>query len=904
MITDYLSAMWPTITSELCNHLWQSTLFAILAGLLTLFLRKNHARVRYGLWLTASVKFLIPFALLVGFGSHLSWPRSAAPTNAGLYVAMQEVSQPFDQPTGIMISRPISATTAQSLLHSLPKLLAAAWLCGFLVVLFIWCVRWRRISAAVRLSAPINAGREVKMLRQLVHVVGIQKPLEIRLSGTSLEPGIFGVARPILLWPEGISDRLSDAHLEAILAHELWHIRRRDNLAATVHMIVEAVFWFHPVVWWLGSRLVAERERACDEAVLEFGSDRHIYAGSILKICEFCISSPLTFVSGVTGADLKKRIAHIMSERVAHKLDFTRKLLLSTASFLTVGAPIAFGLLHATQTRASSPQITSTPLIAFELASVQPSPRGNVGTTVRFVPGELTLANWTTKGLITYAYNVAADRILGGPSWIDSERYVIDAKVDDSVAYEAENLIEANVAGRFPPGLRHDQLKLMIQSLLEDRFQLRLRREMKQLPVYALVIATNGPKLHEAKPGDSYANGIMGPNFLPAGPHWGAGKNGHLAVQALPMSTVAEILSQQLNRTVVDQTGLTGDYDFTLNWAPNDKEPSIFTAIERQLGLKLESQTASIEVVVIDHAEHPIASPGRTPGVTYLSKPPVGPTSIESEELSNSSVGMLNAAQSRTESHVRNAATVPSVFASVSIKPVSGNLTPGLWFTSDELNATNVTLQMLIKAAYAVEDRQIGEAPSWLNSERYDIKARIDKSVVDAMRPLVRDQRLLQEKRLLQEFLADRFELRLHRQRQASSEYDLIVAENGPRLREAKPGDTYADGLKHPDGTPDGPGVTRFYPGEIIGQAIPMSRLAEHLSQRLGVPVVDRTGLKGTYDVTLKWTPDEKQPPMLVGTSAATIFVSIQRQLGLRLVTPDGPADLLTIDHAVRPSEN
>ena len=120
----------------------------------------------------------------------------------------------------------------------------------------------------------------------------------------------------MLLWPDGISKYLDDAHLEAILAHEIWHVRYRDNLAAAMHMVVEAVFWFHPIVWWLGARLVEERERACDEGVLSMGSTPHVYAEGILKTCEFCVESSLACVSGVTGADLRKRIVHIMSASV------------------------------------------------------------------------------------------------------------------------------------------------------------------------------------------------------------------------------------------------------------------------------------------------------------------------------------------------------------------------------------------------------------------------------------------------------------------------------------------------------------------------------------------------------------------------------------------------------------
>src|SRR2546429_6985892 len=97
-----------------------------------------------------------------------------------------------------------------------------------------------------------------------------------------------------------------------------------------------------------------EREHACDEEVLESGSDRQVYAESILKICEFCVGSPLACVSGVTGADLKKRIARIMTGGTARKLDFSRKLFLSAAGLVAIAVPVVFGPLHATQARAEA----------------------------------------------------------------------------------------------------------------------------------------------------------------------------------------------------------------------------------------------------------------------------------------------------------------------------------------------------------------------------------------------------------------------------------------------------------------------------------------------------------------------------------------------------------------------
>src|SRR5580765_7099721 len=118
---------------------------------------------------------------------------------------------------------------------------------------FVWLARYRKIAVAIRHATPLCEGREVEALRRLASLGGIRKRIEIFLSPASLEPGILGIARPALIWPAGISDRLEDAHLEAILAHEVWHVRRYDNLAAAVHMVVEAAFWFHPLVWWLGA---------------------------------------------------------------------------------------------------------------------------------------------------------------------------------------------------------------------------------------------------------------------------------------------------------------------------------------------------------------------------------------------------------------------------------------------------------------------------------------------------------------------------------------------------------------------------------------------------------------------------------------------------------------------------
>src|ERR1019366_6980863 len=143
----------------------------------------------------------------------------------------------------------------------------------------------------------------------------LRLPIRVMSSTARLEPGVVGIFKPVLLLPEGIAEHLTPPQLEAILAHELRHVQRRDNLTAAIHMLVETLFWFHPAVWWIRARLIEEREQACDEGVLLLGSEPRVYAESILKVCEFYLSTPLACVSGVTGADLKKRIEAIMSNR-------------------------------------------------------------------------------------------------------------------------------------------------------------------------------------------------------------------------------------------------------------------------------------------------------------------------------------------------------------------------------------------------------------------------------------------------------------------------------------------------------------------------------------------------------------------------------------------------------------
>jgi TonB family protein len=133
------------------------------------------------------------------------------------------------------------------------------------------------------------------------------------------------------------------------------HVRRRDNLGTAIHMVVEAVFWFHPLVWFLGAHLMEERERACDEEVLRAGHEPYAYAEGVLKICELYLQSPLRCMSGVTGSNLNTRIQAILAARIGSDLSSSRKTALAAAGILALAMPVAVGIIHAAPVESYKP---------------------------------------------------------------------------------------------------------------------------------------------------------------------------------------------------------------------------------------------------------------------------------------------------------------------------------------------------------------------------------------------------------------------------------------------------------------------------------------------------------------------------------------------------------------------
>jgi uncharacterized protein (TIGR03435 family) len=215
----------------------------------------------------------------------------------------------------------------------------------------------------------------------------------------------------------------------------------------------------------------------------------------------------------------------------------------------------------------------------FEVASIKPNNSDGGPSSTRATKNEVIMENVSLRKCVGAAYGIGEDRdyALNAPDWLRFQKF--------------------DILAEFPPDTPFQQIMLMLQNMLADRFKLKLHRETKEIPVYALVVGKNGLKLRESTPG------------TPGQINMSAS---HIIGRAVPMQALADHLSNaalQLDRPVIDQTKLVGTYDFTLEWTPDTvplgdaSAPSLFTAVQEQLGLKLDSRKAPVEIIVVDSAE-------------------------------------------------------------------------------------------------------------------------------------------------------------------------------------------------------------------------------------------------------------------------------------------------------------
>ena len=297
-----------------------------------------------------------------------------------------------------------------------------------------------------------------------------------------------------------------------------------------------------------------------------------------------------------------------MANRRKRELSYGKKLLLAALAAVAVGGPLAVGIMDAPMLRGQSGRaattvVASSSLPSFEVASIKPSDP-NSQLAVDFAPGgRLSVSHATLRFLIKIAYDVNDDQVTGGPAWLGSNRFDVQAKPDKQLPGDPAKMTRDQIL------LFHEPTRLRLQRLLAERFHLELRKESKPMPIYALTIAKNGLRM---KRSNSAGDPLLKAN---------AG-GGVLEATRVDMNTLARFLSEgQTGRPVVNMTALNGGFDFRLEWTPDPSlssqadpgRPSpadldgidIFTALQRQLGLRLDARTGSAETLVVARVELP-----------------------------------------------------------------------------------------------------------------------------------------------------------------------------------------------------------------------------------------------------------------------------------------------------------
>jgi uncharacterized protein (TIGR03435 family) len=508
----------------------------------------------------------------------------------------------------------------------------------------------------------------------------------------------------------------------------------------------------------------------------------------------------------------------------------------------------------------------SEPQASFEIADVHVSPKTLHPMKIGgFRDGRFELEMATMTDLIATAWGIEPDKVLGGPDWLDMDRFDV-------------------IAGA-PSGTSQQALRPMLQSLLEKRFGLTVHMDQKPFAAYVLSVGSGKPKLKES---DSTTPGCQRqPQPPEAGPIPAVCRGLTMAAFAAQLGGGA---GDFLNAPVVDNTKLEGAWDFTLKWTPRGRLAAagaegitIFDAIDKQLGLKLEAKQVPAPVLVVDHVNR---KPTDNPPDVAASLPSAPPPHFEVATLKP---------------------TDPQLQAPVFQTPPNG-----------QIAIRGVTLSYLIQTIWFVTPEMIVDAPKWLDTDRWDIVAKVSSVQGSAPRTDM-DSMIVMVRALLE----DRFRLKTHMEERVVRAYTLTASK--PKLQRADPanrtGCKEGPGADGKDPRLTNPARSRLVTcrnmtmAQFADQLPNIANALNQLNTNIRSTVADSTGLSGAWDFTLSFTngmgvqPAASAPP--VGAEPAdpngalSLDEAISSQLGLKLELTKRPAPILVIDHVEqKPTEN
>jgi uncharacterized protein (TIGR03435 family) len=485
---------------------------------------------------------------------------------------------------------------------------------------------------------------------------------------------------------------------------------------------------------------------------------------------------------------------------------------------------------------------------------------------------KFVLRNATMIELIAAAYGVDGDRVIGGPAWLDTDRFDVIAKA--------------------PPKTSPEMMKLMLQGALAERFKLVIHSDVRPMPAYVLAIGKGKPKLKE-----SDGTGTAGCEAQKQNPVASSRQFLEFSCRNITMEAFAQSLHQlakdYMTKPIADSTGLKGAWDFDVKWmflatlAYAGRDPvSVFDAVDKQLGLQLELQTSPMPVLIVDSVDE---NPTENSPEVAKAFPPAPLREFE-------------------------VAVIKPSLPDARVRIVTNRL--------DEIELGGVSLKWMVGFAWGMT---IAEAPKWMDSDKFELRAKSPGATWTDAEPLEFDD--LQ--RMLRTLLIERFKLVVHTEDRPQEVYALVAERPSDKPKFEKADPLLRSGCKDEPGT-DGkdPRITNPIRARLITcRNVTMDQFAPRLYGLSGgsitQPVVNATGLEGGWTMTLSFTPgylvanlarpvetpsgDSGGPSAGASepSGALTIFDALSKQLGLKLEPKKMPRPVLVIDHAEqKPTEN
>jgi len=508
--------------------------------------------------------------------------RTLLPAQTGAIEAMPPIA-PVD--AGVRVTTAIPRSSKLSL----PALLIAGWIAGAVLFFLPMPMGLRQVRWLRRTGLPWAHGQSV--VDRLALDASIHRRVEVLLHQALPGPMTCGVVHPaIVLPPDAQTWERED--LKRAIVHELEHVRRGDWVSQCLARAACAVYWFHPLVWSAWRRLALEAERSCDDAVLG-RSEATAYADQLVGLARRLSSaakmpaaeSPLLAMAN--RADLAKRIGAVLDGRQRRGRAGTLLVALAcaAAAVLVIGmSPLT--MVAAPQSASDRTAVETTP--QFDAVSVKlVDPNEGSGHSHEDSDPKRLVMTASLHRFIIRAYGITDGQLGGEPDWFRNHLYYLEA-VTSTPANES-------------------RMMLMLRSALADRFQLKLRQEERDLPVYALEVAPGGPKFKELKPGEvpsheQEPSGVFARNFR--------------SIEGL-MNTLNNVFGAKLSldRPVVDRTHLTGSYniqlrtEFEIQTDDSGRRtwqfPNLFHDLQSELGLKLVATHVKMPYSVVEHAAAP-----------------------------------------------------------------------------------------------------------------------------------------------------------------------------------------------------------------------------------------------------------------------------------------------------------